>query len=186
MTDLLYESATLIIKIYTWISRGNLGVYILNSYNKLLLLYVNYLMIERVCVCFYRLVGYPGNYRKLFGLRQEEVTKTETTIPNIFHCRCHCHCHYHCHFHSRCHCHCYCYFIVTGIVFVTVIVIVIMVVTVTVFLNLFYYMCIPHNITTFVFKKNNRIQYITRKEKIKKYYSTVCTYELETVGVLIQ
>ena len=35
-------------------------------------------------------------------------------------------------------------------------------------------------------KKNNRIQYVTRKEKIKKYYSTVCTYELETVGVLIQ
>ena len=29
----------------------------------------------------------------------------------------------------------------------------------------FYYMCIPLNITTFVFKKNNRIQYITRKEK---------------------
>ena len=55
-----------------------------------------------------------------------------------------------------------------------------------IFLNLFYYMCIPHNITTFVFKKNNRIQYITRKEKIRKYYSTVCTYELETVGVLIQ
>ena len=35
-------------------------------------------------------------------------------------------------------------------------------------------------------KKNNRMQYITRKEKIKKYYSTVCTYELKTVGVLIQ
>ena len=50
----------------------------------------------------------------------------------------------------------------------------------------FYYMCIPHNITTFVFKKKITIQNITRKEKIKKYYSTVCTYELETVGVLIQ
>jgi len=30
---------------------------------------------EAVCVMFCRLVGYPGHYRRLFGLRQEEVKK---------------------------------------------------------------------------------------------------------------
>ena len=50
----------------------------------------------------------------------------------------------------------------------------------------FYYMCIPHNITTFVLKKKTEYNTLQEKKKIKKYYSTVCTYELETVGVLIQ
>ena len=50
------------------------------------------------------------------------------------------------------------------------------------FLNHFFLShCNCYTFLTTFFKKYN-IQYITRKEKIK-YYSTVCIYELEAVGV---
>ena len=49
------------------------------------------------------------------------------------------------------------------------------------FKSFFLSHCNCYTFLTTFFKKYN-IQYITRKEKIK-YYSTVCIYELEAVGV---
>ena len=77
------------------------------------------------------------------------------------------------------------------IIITIIIIIMIMIINISIIISIFllyFITCVFLTTLQHLFSKKiteyNTLQ--EKKRKIKKYYSTVCTYELETVGVLIQ